>query len=127
MCLASRHINSIEEILKGIEDDHAKLVKKLSEYDKTISNIYHDLETRKFNAAEGYYIAKDLQDIVQKRRLVKDELYRLRELHKSLEATCLNEKIPQIKKATKKAKNRAKNWCKNFNFTFSDIEEEVMH
>lgn len=127
MCLASKYIGQIEEMLVNLKSDIKKLSIKQSEYDKTVNEYYHKLETTKFNACEGYYIAKNFQEVLQKRRLVKSELYRMQHLYDNLKIQSVDEKLPQVKKMVNKSKSRGKEWCTNFNYSFSDIEEEVMH
>lgn len=56
---------------KGNED---YLNKELSNLDKEISDVLHYIEFYKFNAAEGYKLAKLLKTITEKRRDVKNEL-----------------------------------------------------
>lgn len=66
----------------GICDDILKEAKKrkdeldviLSNYDRSISNLLHEIELeKKKNAYEGYLKYKELKDIVDERRKAKDE------------------------------------------------------
>ncbi|RYI30458.1 hypothetical protein EVU96_08580 [Bacillus infantis] len=127
MCLASKYIDQIEEMMNGVKKDMMHLRSKSSYYDKEISSIYHRLELNNFNACEGYYIAKNLKELVQKRRLVKIEYLRLESLHNSLKIQTIEKDIHGVRKVIDKSKEKWENWCSNFDFTFSDIEEEVMH
>ncbi|PLR72162.1 hypothetical protein [Bacillus sp. UMB0728] len=127
MCLASKYFDQIEVMLKAIDGDIEKLCKKQAEYDRMINQYYHHLETTKFNACEGYYIAKNFQTELQKRRLVKGELSRLQTLKEALQSQAVNKSLHKAKSTVKKSKEKGRKWCKNFNFTFSDIEEEIMH
>jgi hypothetical protein len=45
-----------------------------SEADKDIGRIYHRIENTKFNAYQGFLLAKELQDSLRKRRNVKNDL-----------------------------------------------------
>jgi hypothetical protein len=65
MCYA---YNSIALQIKQLEGAFSKLNEDLSQCDRDLSQFYHDVEVKSFNAAEGYYIAKDLQQILHKRR-----------------------------------------------------------
>ncbi|GLI82587.1 hypothetical protein ANABIO32_02740 [Rossellomorea marisflavi] len=126
MCVASRYINQLEDILVQIKTDLNKLNKKKAYYDKLFNEYYHKIETAKFNACEGYYLAKNFQDILQKRRLIKSELHRMKSLQNYLINT-MSSKLPSAKRVVEKSKNTNQEWFENFNFSFSDIEEEVMH
>jgi hypothetical protein len=127
MCLASKYLSEIDSIITNIKSDMNKLNCKQSEYDKRISEIYHKLETKKFNACEGYYISKELQDVLRKRRLVKQELFRMRDIYNTLAVESLNCKLPKAKKNIKKSNDLSKEWNDKFGFSFNDIEDEVLH
>lgn len=47
------------------------LNKELSQADKEISRIYHEIENTNFNAAQGYQLAKKLQQALRHRRQIK--------------------------------------------------------
>ena len=47
---------------------------EVSEYDKRIQVVLHDLEDIKFSASQGYKILKELQDIRKARRIAKNNL-----------------------------------------------------
>jgi len=84
MCLASKYINNLEEALKGIQDGVKELSEKLSYYDKEKNRIYHKIEVSNYNAAEGFYAYKELQRVLQERRIIKDELAKLKVVNQHL-------------------------------------------
>jgi hypothetical protein len=47
------------------------LSSEMSRMDKAVSAIYHQIETIKFNAVEGYVLAKKLKDTLRERRVIK--------------------------------------------------------
>ncbi|WP_080845697.1 hypothetical protein [Cytobacillus gottheilii] len=127
--MASRRVREIESVLNGIEDDLNKLSKAVSNYDKEINNLYHKLEVSKFNACEGYYFSKQLQGLLQKRRLVKTEMKRLRILSKSL-GKSITDRIENVQKQLHKhlhEDNGVMAYQVNFDMSFNDIESEVFH
>ena len=77
MCLANKFLTRFEELSNDMENEYKRLKVLRSTYDKKLSLHYHKMETMKFNAAEGYYLAKELQDIVRQRRVIKQELYKI--------------------------------------------------
>ncbi|MED1863306.1 hypothetical protein P4V41_07540 [Fictibacillus nanhaiensis] len=96
MCYATKYINQLEQLVRDIKGKHKELGKKLSAIDKQVNVFYHDLEQRPaFNAVEGYYIAKDLQLLLQQRRVIKSELLRLHTMIKSLEINHVRSKLPK--------------------------------
>ncbi|MFO1442984.1 hypothetical protein KDN24_07100 [Bacillus sp. Bva_UNVM-123] len=124
MCLASTYLNELSKIQRKMQSDIAKISKKESEYDRKVSDIYHKIEISKFNACEGYYLSKELQDVLQKRRVIKHEGSRLRNIYKSLS---LGSRIPQVQKSIEKTIKENKEYTSNFGISFSDIESEVLH
>jgi hypothetical protein len=84
MCKADNYLSQLEFLTSRINSDYKKLCKKQSEYDKMLSDKYHQLENAKFNACEGYYHARQLQDILRARRMIKDEVCKLDILRDSL-------------------------------------------
>ena len=126
MCLASKYVSEMDDLFNSINADIRKLSKKQSEHDKKLSDMYHKLETLKFNACEGYYIAKEFQEIAQKRRLIKSELFRLQMLSKTLKINDINSRIPKVKEEVIKSNQLSKEWLENFPFNFSDIQEEIL-
>ena len=77
MCLANKFLTRFEELSNEMESEFQRLKKLEVVYNKKLNEHYHDMETAKFNAVEGYYKAKELQDIVRQRRVIKNELYKL--------------------------------------------------
>ncbi|WP_442636470.1 hypothetical protein [Rossellomorea marisflavi] len=126
MCVASRYLDQIEVMLKQVKSDLRKLKDKAIYYDRELSKIYHDVEIRKFNACEGFYITKNLQDVLQRRRLVKKEMGRLEQVYNNLIKTADNN-FYKIKRSVDKSKKSEESYLENFNVTFSDIEQEVLH
>jgi predicted RNase H-like nuclease (RuvC/YqgF family) len=124
--LASKYLKEFDSVVTNIKSDISKLQKKQSQYDKRISEIYHKLETMKFNACEGYYISKELQDILRKRRLVKQELYRMNGICNTLPLDSFKKKLPMAKADLKKSNDLSKEWNDTFGFSFDDIEEEII-
>lgn len=60
------------------------LNRKLSELDRQINAIYHEIEGRELDADSGFAAAVLLQDTLRKRRVVKDEVASMAPLFKFL-------------------------------------------
>lgn len=50
------------------------LYQRLSELDKTQQDLLHFIENDNFNACEGYFYAKQIQEVRQERRQIKYEI-----------------------------------------------------
>ena len=76
-------LEKIKNELDTLEIRRENYDKQLSYYDKEINDIKHAIEFEKFNAARGYYLAKELNIVLQKRRVLKE----------NMEELCIFEKI----------------------------------
>ena len=122
MCIASKYVNQLEGITRRMEKDLKKLSLKQSEYDKLISEKYHRIETSTFNASEGYYLAKDLQELLRKRRSVKDEIFRMHILYKDIDKRQIDSSIVKSKSSLCQARKDADTYKKEWKYTYK-IEE----
>lgn len=74
MSTALHLINQLEDINNQIKDTFTKLSEDLSDIDKVEQQVLHEIEFKSFNAVEGYFYAKRLKEIRQKRREIKDTI-----------------------------------------------------
>ncbi|MBD1379156.1 hypothetical protein [Metabacillus arenae] len=114
MCYASKHLKELKKNLENIQNLKEELSKKQSQYDQLLSEKYHELEVKNFNAAEGYYLAKGLQAIVQERRIIKNELAKLNSLSNTLNIDQLLTKVEKSDKNICRLRNRNTTYIKNF-------------
>jgi hypothetical protein len=125
MCKASKYLDQLETLVKGIESDRKMLFEKLSKYDLMLSEHYHKVEVMNFNACEGYYLSNQLQEILRKRRIVKDEISRLTTLNQTLNLKTINNSLKKSKECITKAKKKSAEWQHDWKYTYS--LEEVLH
>lgn len=74
---SSKYIVSVlSEAVAKLNCRHSVLIEELSKYDRQKSDVEHyiELNTNKLNACDGYKAYKLLQDVLLKRRKIKDEL-----------------------------------------------------
>lgn len=84
MCIALEYLNRFIEIHNQMLADYEVLKRKQIEVEHRLNRKYHEIEKQKFNAVQGYALAKELQDILQERRIVKHELSKMQILlHKT--------------------------------------------
>jgi hypothetical protein len=84
MSKAYEFSSNIIEIFDETEALYRKLNKQLSYYDILRNDILHKIELDKFNVSEGYILCKELKQVSQDRRLIKDELEPLHILFNSI-------------------------------------------
>jgi len=123
MCLASKYLTGMREAVTEIENGVKELTELQSFYDKELSEVYHRLETEKFNASEGYYFAKRLQEILQKRRVVKKELANLKSLSMSKDFVSVKKSLNDANSNLQRRKKSSdeKEYMKNFQFDINDV------
>jgi chromosome segregation ATPase len=71
--------------LKEIEDDSSNLGKELSRLDVAEQDILHIIENLKFNASQGFVLAKKLKEIRESRREIKHRLEQAKEIRAVLD------------------------------------------
>jgi len=98
MCKAKELSNNLLFLLDQIEKECKNYTKNYSQHDLMIEDILHKIEFDKFNAYEGYMLCKQLQNIRQERRIIKDELEPLQSLKNTIQNS-------NIRKTLERAKN----------------------
>lgn len=91
--LAEIHFERLTAVAADIERDFDRLRGAQSEIDRELSDKYHEIEKGNFDVVRGYYLAKGLQNILQRRRTIKGELCRLNSLKDSLELDRVGERL----------------------------------
>ncbi len=84
MCMAKDYAGQLMEIYSNITVDMAELRKRLYECDRLEQDYLHIIEGNNFNAAQGYKLAKLIQENRHKRRNIKNELQTMHILKKSI-------------------------------------------
>jgi len=107
--IVNDYIGKIETLMQKYDQDCQKLAERQSYYDKLISEHYHKVETMKFNACEGYHLSKQLQELLQKRRVIKNEMYRLNILKKNINSTLGDSRV-SLEECTQRQREWQKNW-----------------
>jgi len=127
MCKVVGLLEKMKEVQQEYEKERKQLNVMLSKIDRDINLFYHNLEKRSFNASEGYFIASDLQKLVRKRRVVKQEMFKLSALNSSLNIGELDKKLISAKKGLNKIRNdRKDNYSSNWNINLSDVKAEFL-
>lgn len=73
MCKAIEYSNKVLKVYDEISKDFSILCDEQSKTDLMIQDILHTIENTNFNASEGYKYAKQLKDIRNGRRDIKNE------------------------------------------------------
>lgn len=125
MCKVVGLLEKMKEVQQEYEKERKQLNAMLSKIDGEINIFYHNLEKRSFNASEGYFIASDLQKLVRKRRVIKQEMFKWSALNASLSIRELDKKIISAQKGLNKIKNdRKDSYSNNWSINLSDVEAE---
>ena len=122
MCLASKFLKEVKTLKRRIDDERENLTNLLSDLDKEMSRLYHNVEATNFNAAEGYCYAKKMQDTLRKRRVVKQELQKLHSLSTNMNFEVVNELLGTTEKNLSRTISRihkeemqfSQNWKENY-------------
>lgn len=64
---------SLNAIYEQIDMEAKRAVEAVSDADGEVNRIYHEIEFSRFNARDGYLLAKRLQEALHRRRCAKEE------------------------------------------------------
>ena len=74
MCVARELSSNLRDTVNIIRKTNDDLYKQLSQIDKLIIDLKHEIEFGKFDVFRGYKKFKQLQEALQQRRIIKDEV-----------------------------------------------------
>ncbi|MBF0793335.1 hypothetical protein [Mammaliicoccus lentus] len=106
---------NIEKELLRLKEKIKYSCEQISKYDLQRNELYHDIETRKANAFEGYQLFKELQQVLQMRRAWKN---RHKELYSEYQSLGGDKKLKSIQRRKKQKVDRIikkDNWYTAFN------------
>ena len=66
-------IKQIDDLLKGLNNYKRELRKSVSETDKKVSELYHQIENKNYDVVSGYKMLVKLQELLRLRRNYKGE------------------------------------------------------
>ncbi|EES73310.1 hypothetical protein POTG_02062 [Paenibacillus sp. oral taxon 786 str. D14] len=84
MSKSKTYFDALISLRDEVNSAFTLLNRKLSELDRQINAIYHELEKCELDADSGFAAAVLLQDVLRRRRVVKDEIARMDPLFKFL-------------------------------------------
>lgn len=93
---AQRFAELLKNTLIELKDRRNAHIQMLSTVDHEVNDIYHRIEQSKFNACNGYLLARELQMKLRERRRIKQELKNLKVLVDTVQERTL---IPKIERA----------------------------
>lgn len=99
----NKGINSVVDFIQDARERKEELLSDLSNIDKEVTDIYHYIETGKFNAYQGWLIFDMLRQRLKKRRKIKNELEVVSQLG---ECKIDTETLKDIQKAIAEIENR---------------------
>jgi hypothetical protein len=65
--------NEVTSLKNEVTRSYDQLRLMISEIDRELSVVYHEIESSKFDVVRGYKFAKKLQAVLQRRRVLKGE------------------------------------------------------
>lgn len=74
MCKAKEIAEKLLNYLTEMELEYNNTCKAAIRADKEVQDLLHDMELTNFNACEGYIMAKKMQEVRRRRRVLKDDI-----------------------------------------------------
>lgn len=85
------HINQLQELVEDFNEQWELMKREMSRVDRAISDIHHFIEISPgLNAAEGYKAYKDLKDLLELRREVKNNWQQMQPFKAMLDKSNIN-------------------------------------
>ena len=92
-------VETISSLLRTLNGNKQHLNRMLSNIDQERQDVLHFLENYKFSASEGYMKAKQIKEISNRRREIKNELRMIETLSRMNASTLSNGTITRLLKA----------------------------
>lgn len=118
MSLAKNYIDQLHKLNKTVSGTFEGLTRMQSSIDKELSVVYHEIEREEIDVYNGYLYAKRLQEVLKRRRVVKDEIARLSSFKSTLENTVKDDdsRYERVAKKSEEVRNSL-----NVTMTINDI------
>ncbi len=116
--LHDSYANQLYTLYSQTKGTRGRLIQQLSKYDKNLSAYYHDVEHLVISPNVSYDYMTALQNILIKRRAVKQEIYHLDIILRSLKAS-----VDTLKAQRRLAIQREVDYGRtlNVNITINDV------
>ncbi|EIK0279933.1 hypothetical protein NRV59_002255 [Staphylococcus pseudintermedius] len=115
-------VNNTQQYLEELEREATYAKQMVSETTAKVNELYHDIETRNFNAYEAWILCKELQNVLQERRAWKQRCLEAKESFNDLGG---KKKLNQLKRRQKNRVNKFMKLNSWFDH-FSDEAKEIM-
>jgi hypothetical protein len=122
--LANQYARRMQALCDEVDRVYTALNSEQSRYDKQVSGIYHELEKVELDEASGFAAVVTLQDVLRKRRVIKDEFTAIDRL-RAVMSGCMADACKEL---SRQADKHAR-WCADFRITLSIsdvIDEEAL-
>ncbi len=73
MCQTCKYAVELKQLFNEISDEYNRLYLEIGKCDLKQQDLLHKIESSNFNAAQGYQLAKELKELREKRREVKND------------------------------------------------------
>lgn len=112
------YANQLYTLYAKTKDTRKQLIQQLSKYDKNLSAYYHEIEKLTITPQESYDYLTALQNILIKRRAVKQEIYHIDIILRSMRAS-----VQTLKAQRRLAIEREADYSQtlNVNITIEDV------
>lgn len=73
MCQTCKYAVELKQLFNEISDEYNRLYLEIGKCDLKQQDLLHKIESSNFNAAQGYKLAKEIKELREKRREVKND------------------------------------------------------
>lgn len=122
MCMAQCYFDQLNKLNRSVTATYEGLNRMQSTLDKELSAVYHEIEAITLDTQRGYQLIHRLQDVLKRRRVVKDELARIRSVKLALDSSVntVNQRYQTIAKKSNRIRRSL-----NVTMTITDVVGEI--
>lgn len=122
MCMAQCYVDQLNKLNRSVTATYEGLNRMQSTLDKELSAVYHEIEAATLDFQRGYQLIHRLQDVLKRRRVIKDELARIQAVRLALDSSVntVNQRYQTIAKKSNRIRRSL-----NVTMTITDVVGEI--
>lgn len=122
MCMAQSYVDQLNKLNRSVTATYEGLNRMQSMVDKELSEVYHEIEAATLDPHREHQLMQRLQDVLKRRRVVKDEFVRIQAVKLALDSS-VNAVNQRYQSSVKKSDEIRRSL--NVTMTITDVVGEI--
>ncbi|BFH69400.1 hypothetical protein J27TS7_02960 [Paenibacillus dendritiformis] len=122
MCMAQSYVDQLNKLNRSVTATYEGLNRMQSMVDKELSEVYHEIEAATLDLYREHQLMQRLQDVLKRRRVVKDEFVRIQAVKLALDSSVnkLNQRYLSLAEKSDEIRRSL-----NVTMTITDVVGEI--